>query len=35
VAAEDVPSPTHHNLFEEVMPTSSKIQKALEELVKF
>ncbi|MDQ5822868.1 MAG: thiamine pyrophosphate-dependent enzyme [Chloroflexota bacterium] len=35
VAAEDVPSPTHHNLFEEVMPTSSKIQKALEELVSF
>jgi 2-oxoisovalerate dehydrogenase E1 component len=35
VAAEDVPSPAHHNLFEEVMPTSRKIQKALEELVGF
>ncbi|HET6314493.1 MAG TPA: thiamine pyrophosphate-dependent enzyme, partial [Chloroflexia bacterium] len=35
VAMEDVPSPTHHNLFEEVMPTSRKIQKALEELLRF
>jgi 2-oxoisovalerate dehydrogenase E1 component len=35
VAMEDVPSPAHHNLFEEVMPTSGKIQKALEELLRF
>ena len=35
VAAEDVPSPAHHNLFEEVMPTSRKIQQALEGLVGF
>jgi pyruvate/2-oxoglutarate/acetoin dehydrogenase E1 component len=35
VACADVPSPTHHNLFEAVMPTSRKIQAALEELVRF
>jgi 2-oxoisovalerate dehydrogenase E1 component len=35
VACADVPSPTHHNLFEAVMPTAQKIQKALEELVRF
>lgn len=35
VAAADVPVPTHHNLFEETMPTAKKIQKALEELVRF
>jgi len=35
VACADVPSPTHHNLFEAVMPTTQRIQKALEELVKF
>ncbi|MDQ6693030.1 MAG: thiamine pyrophosphate-dependent enzyme [Chloroflexota bacterium] len=35
VAAEDVPSPCHPNLFEGVMPTSKKIQEALESLVRF
>jgi 2-oxoisovalerate dehydrogenase E1 component len=35
VACADVPSPTHHNLFEAVMPTSRKIQQTLEELVRF
>ncbi len=35
VAAADVPSPTHHNLFDAVMPTTQRIQAALEELVKF
>ncbi len=35
VACADVPSPTHHNLFEAVMPTAKKIEKALEELVRF
>jgi 2-oxoisovalerate dehydrogenase E1 component len=35
VACADVPSPTHQNLFEAVMPTSRKIQAALEELVRF
>lgn len=35
VAAADVPVPTHHNLFEEVMPTTKKIQQTLEELVRF
>ncbi|HEX9987604.1 MAG TPA: transketolase C-terminal domain-containing protein [Chloroflexia bacterium] len=35
VACADVPSPTHHNLFEAVMPTSRKIQQVLEELVRF
>ncbi len=35
VACADVPSPTHDNLFEAVMPTARKIQAALEELVKF
>ena len=31
VAWADVPSPTHHNLFEAVMPTAETIRKALEE----
>jgi pyruvate/2-oxoglutarate/acetoin dehydrogenase E1 component len=35
VACADVPSPTHHNLFEAVMPTAAKIQAALEELARF
>jgi 2-oxoisovalerate dehydrogenase E1 component len=35
VACADVPSPTHQNLFEAVMPTAQKIQAALEELVRF
>lgn len=35
VAAADTPSPCHHNLFEEMMPTAAKIQKALEDLVRF
>lgn len=35
VACEDVPSPTHHNLFDAVMPTTEKIQKALDGLVRF
>jgi 2-oxoisovalerate dehydrogenase E1 component len=35
VACSDVPSPTHHNLFEAVMPTAAKVQAALEELVRF
>jgi 2-oxoisovalerate dehydrogenase E1 component len=35
VACADVPSPTHHNLFDAVMPTTEKIRAALEELVKF
>jgi 2-oxoisovalerate dehydrogenase E1 component len=35
VACADVPSPAHHNLFEAVMPTSGKIQAALEELVNY
>jgi 2-oxoisovalerate dehydrogenase E1 component len=35
VACADVPSPTHQNLFEAVMPTSEKIRVALEELVRF
>lgn len=35
VACADVPSPTHHNLFDAVMPTSEKIQEVLEGLVKF
>jgi 2-oxoisovalerate dehydrogenase E1 component len=35
VACADVPSPTHHNLFEVIMPTAKKIEKALEELVRF
>jgi 2-oxoisovalerate dehydrogenase E1 component len=35
VACVDVPSPTHHNLFDAVMPTTEKIQKALEDLVRF
>ena len=35
VACADVPSPTHHNLFEVVMPTAKKIEKVLDELVRF
>jgi 2-oxoisovalerate dehydrogenase E1 component len=35
VACADVPSPTHHNLFEAVMPTAAKIEQALEELVRY
>jgi 2-oxoisovalerate dehydrogenase E1 component len=35
LACADVPSPTHHNLFEAVMPTAAKIQSALEELARF
>lgn len=35
VACADVPSPTHHNLFDAVMPTTEKITKALEGLVRF
>ncbi|MEO8287777.1 MAG: thiamine pyrophosphate-dependent enzyme [Chloroflexota bacterium] len=35
VACADVPSPTHHNLFDAVMPTAKRIEKALEELVRF
>jgi 2-oxoisovalerate dehydrogenase E1 component len=35
VACADVPSPTHHNLFDAVMPTARKIQASLEELVRF
>jgi 2-oxoisovalerate dehydrogenase E1 component len=35
VACADVPSPTHHHLFDAVMPTAAKIQAALEELVRF
>jgi 2-oxoisovalerate dehydrogenase E1 component len=35
VAAADIPSPTHHNLFEAMMPTTEKIRQALEELVRF
>ena len=35
VACADIPSPTHHNLFDAVMPTAKKIEKALEELVLF
>jgi 2-oxoisovalerate dehydrogenase E1 component len=35
VACADIPSPTHHNLFNAVMPTASKVQRALEELVRF
>jgi 2-oxoisovalerate dehydrogenase E1 component len=35
VACADVPSPTHHNLFDAVMPTAKKIEKALDELVRF
>jgi 2-oxoisovalerate dehydrogenase E1 component len=35
VACADVPSPTHQNLFDAVMPTSEKIRVALEELVRF
>jgi 2-oxoisovalerate dehydrogenase E1 component len=35
VACADVPSPTHHNLFDAVMPTAAKIQAALEELARF
>jgi 2-oxoisovalerate dehydrogenase E1 component len=35
VACADVPSPTHHNLFNAVMPTTDKILRALEELVRF
>lgn len=35
VACEDVPSPCHTNLFNAIMPTAGKIQKALEELVRF
>ena len=35
VAAADTPSPCHHNLFEAMMPTTEKIQGALEALVKF
>jgi 2-oxoisovalerate dehydrogenase E1 component len=35
IACADVPSPTHHNLFNAVMPTAEKIRVALEELVRF
>lgn len=35
VACADVPSPTHDNLFDAIMPTAQKIQAALEELVRF
>lgn len=35
VACADVPSPTHHNLFNAVMPTAARIQQALEELVRY
>jgi len=35
VACADVPSPTNHNLFEAVMPTAAKIEKALEDLVRY
>ena len=35
VACADIPSPTHHNLFNAVMPTAEKIKVALEELVRF
>ncbi len=35
VACADVPSPTHHNLFNAVMPTVDKIRQALDELIRF
>jgi 2-oxoisovalerate dehydrogenase E1 component len=35
VACANVPSPTHHNLFEAVMPTAKRIEQALTELVRF
>jgi 2-oxoisovalerate dehydrogenase E1 component len=35
VACEDVPSPCHPNLFEAIMPTTRKIQAALEDLLRF
>jgi 2-oxoisovalerate dehydrogenase E1 component len=35
VACADVPSPTHQNLFDAVMPTTEKIRAALEGLVRF
>lgn len=35
VACADVPSPTHDNLFNAVMPTAQKIGEALEALVRF
>ena len=35
VACADVPSPSHHNLFETVMPTTARIQQVLEDLLRF
>jgi 2-oxoisovalerate dehydrogenase E1 component len=35
VACANVPSPTHHNLFDAVMPTAKRIEQALTELVRF
>ena len=35
VAAADVPSPCHKNLFEAVEPSARKVQQALEKLIRY
>ena len=35
VATADVPSPSHDNLFDAVMPTTAKVQAALGELLRY